>query len=244
LVILELKSIADVGLIGKPNAGKSTLLSRITSARPEVADYPFTTKHPNLGIVELSGDRSFVLADIPGLIEGASEGVGLGHEFLRHVERAGLLVHLVEPAPMDQSDPLENYQAIRAELQEYDPSLAARDQIVVVSKGELENADAVREALQSETNDPAFVISALTGQGLSELLEEIMQRVESRREQLIAAGEEVTIGREAQQISAAKQRKKRLPPHLVGPTASLSNEMQAKDFQVDSDDTHPPGESS
>ena len=135
-VILELKSIADVGFIGKPNAGKSTLLSHITSARPEIADYPFTTKHPNLGIVELSGERSFVAADIPGLIEGASEGVGLGHEFLRHVERAGLLVHLVEPFPVDQTDPIENI-AIWTELQEYDPSLAERDQIVVVSKSEM-----------------------------------------------------------------------------------------------------------
>lgn len=249
LVILELKSIADVGLIGKPNAGKSTLLSRVTSARPEIADYPFTTKHPNLGIVELSGERSFVLADIPGLIEGASEGIGLGHEFLRHVERAGLLVHLVEPAPVDQTDPIENYRAIRAELQEYDPSLAARDQIVVVTKGELEPAEQVREAMERETDGPVFVISALTGTGLSELLEAIMSRVEARREQLIAAGEEVIIGREAVQAGPAKQRKKRVPPHLAGPTAALSNEMQAKDFQVtpndnDSDDNDSAGESS
>ena len=244
LVILELKSIADVGLIGKPNAGKSTLLSRVTSARPEIADYPFTTKHPNLGIVELAGERSFVLADIPGLIEGASEGIGLGHEFLRHVERAGLLVHLVEPSPMDQSDPIENYRAIRAELQEYDSSLAARDQIVVVSKGEMEQAEQVRQAMEQETNGPVFVISALTGQGLSELLEEIMRRVETRREQMIAAGEEVIIGREAVQAASAKQRKKRLPPHLVGPTAALSNEMQAKDFQATPEDNDSTGESS
>ncbi len=166
-VILELKSIADVGLVGKPNAGKSTLLSRISSARPEIADYPFTTKHPNLGIVDVDDAYSFVLADIPGLIEGASEGVGLGHEFLRHVERAGLLVHLVEPAPVDQTDPIENYQAIRAELADYDESLARRDEIIVVTKGEMDGASEVRDALQAASDHPVFLISAMTGRGIA-----------------------------------------------------------------------------
>ena len=136
-LILELKVIADVGLIGKPNAGKSTLLSRLSSAKPEIANYPFTTKYPNLGQVQIDMARSFVMADIPGLIEGASQGVGLGHDFLKHIERAGILVHLVEPFPMDQTDPIENYHSIRRELEQYSEQLKDRPEIVVVTKSEL-----------------------------------------------------------------------------------------------------------
>lgn len=233
VVILELKSIADVGLVGKPNAGKSTLLSRITAARPEIADYPFTTKHPNLGIVDLPGERSFVLADIPGLIEGASEGVGLGHEFLRHVERAGLLVHLVEPEPVDGTDPLENYRNIRAELSHYDQSLAEREEILAVTKCELESADEIAATLRQETGRRVFLISAMTGQGLEELCEAIMDDVTKRREQQLAAEQPQTPLRQSDRPT----RKRRLPPHLAGPTAQLSNDLQAKDFDDSDADT-------
>ena len=236
-VILELKSIADVGLVGKPNAGKSTLLSRISSARPEIADYPFTTKHPNLGIVDVDQTRSFVLADIPGLIEGASEGVGLGHEFLRHIERAGLLVHLVEPAPVDATDPIENYQSIRAELADYDQSLAERDEIIVVTKSEMEGATEVREALQSISGNDVLLISAITGDGLPQLVQQIMDRVDQRRADMIAAGEEVTVLRQSDLKTDLKQRTKRVPPHRAGPTADLSNELQAKDYEAAADDS-------
>jgi GTP-binding protein len=180
LLTLELKVIADVGLIGKPNAGKSTLLSRLSRARPEIADYPFTTKFPNLGIVPLTPDRSFVLADIPGLIEGAHLGTGLGHEFLRHIERAGILVHLVEPEPTDGSDPLENYRVVRAELGQYDAQLAARQEIVAVSKAELPRAAEIRERLSRELGRDVLAISAATGQGLDELLRAVTRLLDER----------------------------------------------------------------
>jgi GTP-binding protein len=167
---LELKIIADVGLVGKPNAGKSTLLSRVSRARPEIADYPFTTKTPHLGIVQLDIDRSIVMADIPGLIEGAHAGAGLGHEFLRHIERTRVLVHLVEPQPADGSDPVENYHAIRRELVEYGHGLAERPEIVAISKAELPTAAEVRERLAASTGRDVLAFSAVTGQGLDHLL--------------------------------------------------------------------------
>jgi GTP-binding protein len=177
-LILELKLIADVGLLGKPNAGKSTLLSRLTRARPEIADYPFTTKTPHLGIVQVSIDQSFVLADIPGLIEGAHRGAGLGHEFLRHIERTRVLVHLVEPSPMDGSDPLENYRSIRHELAQYDPHLAQRPEIVAVSKAELPAAAEVHRQLCDALGHPVLLISAVTGQNLNHLVGAICDRLQ------------------------------------------------------------------
>ena len=174
-IALELKVIADVGLIGRPNAGKSTLLSRLSRAHPEIADYPFTTKYPNLGMVSAGDDVSFVVADIPGLIEGAHAGAGLGHEFLKHVERTRVLVHLVEPGPLDGSDPIENYRQIREELRLHDPSLSERPEIVVVSKAELPGASDLAEQLSAELDRPVFCISAVTGKGLPQLVAAIVR---------------------------------------------------------------------
>jgi GTP-binding protein len=180
-ITFELKVIADVGLIGKPNAGKSTLLSRVSRARPEIADYPFTTKIPNLGIVQIDMDRTLVMADIPGLIEGAHAGAGLGHEFLRHVERTRVLVHLVEPAPTDGTDPIENYRTIRGELEQYSADLAARPELVAVSKGELPGAEDVRHQLADETGGEILLFSSVTGQGLNALMARTYAMLEAAR---------------------------------------------------------------
>lgn len=177
---LDLKLIADVGLVGKPNAGKSTLLSRLSRATPEIAPYPFTTKYPNLGVVYVGYERQYLLADIPGLIEGAHQGIGLGHEFLRHVERTRVFVHLIEPAPMDETDPVENYRAIRDELRLYDVALAERPELIVVTKCELPEAAAIVEALKKETGRPVMTISAVTGKGLPELNQAIIRLLDGK----------------------------------------------------------------
>lgn len=181
---LELKVIADVGLIGKPNAGKSTLLSRLSRARPEIASYPFTTKYPNLGRVMINSEHSFIMADIPGLIEGAHQGVGLGHDFLRHVERSGILVHLVEPEPMDGTDPVENYNNIRHELACYDSLLTQRPEITVVTKCELPTAQDVQERLQKLLGHSVLLISAVTGANLPQLVRQISEMLDKTREGL------------------------------------------------------------
>jgi GTP-binding protein len=174
-IVLELKVIADVGLIGLPNAGKSTLLSRLSRAHPEIADYPFTTKYPNLGMVGIDGEHGFVMADLPGLIEGAHSGIGLGHEFLRHVERTRVLVHLVEPCPTDGRDPVENYRTIRRELELYNPELAAKPEIVAVSKSELPGSNEVKADLEKALKQTVLAISAVTGQGLSQLVAAVVR---------------------------------------------------------------------
>jgi GTP-binding protein len=184
-LLLELRLVADVGLVGYPNAGKSTLLSVVTAAAPKIADYPFTTLSPNLGVVTIGqpggGDEfSFVLADIPGLIEGAAQGVGLGHEFLRHIQRTRLLIHLLDGAAFE-SDLWQNFQAINQELREYDERLATRPQIVVLNKMDLPEAQERWPALKAKVEAagyPAFAISAVTHQGTSELMQYAAQRLQ------------------------------------------------------------------
>lgn len=172
-LFLELKIIADIGLVGFPNVGKSTLISGISAARPVIADYPFTTLTPNLGVVDAGGSRRFVVADIPGLIEGAHEGHGLGIRFLKHIERTKLLVHLLDVSPATGRDPVDDYAVVMKELEAYGPALAARPKIIVANKtdalgGRRSRLDRVRR-LAAKEGVPFFAISALTGKGLKEL---------------------------------------------------------------------------
>jgi GTPase len=178
---LRLKLLADVGLIGLPNAGKSSLLSRLTRAQPKVAGYPFTTLSPVLGTLQ-AHDRQLVIADIPGLIEGASDGAGLGHEFLAHVERTRLLVHVLDLAPLDGSDPFENHATVERELERHDPRLAALPRILALSKADLVSpgdAEAARELWSAELGPevPVLITSSATHLGLQELADELVQRV-------------------------------------------------------------------
>jgi len=175
---LELKLIADVGLVGLPNAGKSTLLSRLSAAHPKIAAYPFTTLEPSLGIVEAGPERRFVMVDLPGLIEGAHRGVGLGDEFLRHVERTRVLVHLVEVRPHARQTPAEAYRTIRGELAAYSPRLAAKPEIVVLTKADLlagePDGAALRSEFSREVERPVLAISSATGEGLARLVKAIL----------------------------------------------------------------------
>jgi GTPase len=185
-IALELKLIADVGLIGLPNAGKSTMLSRLSRAQPEIADYPFTTKFPNLGVVQFGHEHGFVLADLPGLIEGAHSGVGLGLEFLRHVERTRVMIHLVEPFPSDGSDPVANYLAIRKELELYSKELTSKPEVIAISKSELTDSDEVRKKLQEKTGKEVIAVSAATGQGLMTLVNHVMKVLKETQPEPVA----------------------------------------------------------
>jgi GTP-binding protein len=189
---LELKVLADVGLLGMPNAGKSTFIAAVSNARPKIADYPFTTLHPNLGVVRVGPEQSFVVADVPGLIEGASEGAGLGHLFLRHLQRTRLLLHVVDFAPFDENvDPVQQAKAIVAELKKYDPGLYNKPRWLVLNKLDMVPADE-REARVKDFlkrmryKGPVFEISALTREGCEPLIKEIYKHI--RAQQIIEQG--------------------------------------------------------
>lgn len=188
---LELKVIADVGLVGFPNVGKSTFLSRVTNARPKIANYHFTTLNPNLGVVDLEGTKGFVIADIPGLIEGASEGVGLGHEFLRHIERTKVIIHIVDAAGTEGRDPIQDIYAINKELEAYNPEIAKRPQVIAANKIDAiyDTENSPVEAIKNEFEPKGirvFPISAVSGQGLKELLYYVNEMLEG-------IGDEVTV---------------------------------------------------
>jgi GTP-binding protein len=182
---LELKLLADVGLVGFPNAGKSTLIARISAARPKIADYPFTTLTPNLGVVQLSGDRSFVVADVPGLIEGAHRGLGLGDQFLRHLERTKVLVHLVDVSSVTGRDPVEDFETVRVELELFDPAFASKPQLVAANKIDaLDDVQRMKglEQRAKKLKLPFFRISGVSGEGVPALLEAMWTHLAAARD--------------------------------------------------------------
>lgn len=197
---LELKVLADVGLLGMPNAGKSTFITAVSNARPKIADYPFTTLHPNLGVVRVSHEKSFVIADIPGLIEGAADGAGLGVQFLRHLQRTGLLLHIVDLAPFDDTDPVKEAKAIVKELKKYDESLYAKPRWLVLNKldvvPEAERAKRVKDFIKRFAwKGPVFEISALTRAGCEDLVMAVYdylaeQRQHAQREEAVQMAQE------------------------------------------------------
>ena len=199
-VLLELKVIADVGLVGFPNVGKSTLLSRVTNAQPKIANYHFTTLTPNLGVVDLEGGGGFVIADIPGLIEGASEGVGLGHEFLRHIERTRVLIHMVDAASTEGRDPIEDIYAINKELNAYNEEIAGRPQVIAANKVDVLGEDTEPiERLKKEFEPQGirvFPISAVAGQGLKELLYYVKELLDAAPQEAIVFEPEYFPGEE------------------------------------------------
>lgn len=197
---LELKVLADVGLLGLPNAGKSTFIRAVSSAKPKVADYPFTTLHPNLGVVRVDHRRSFVIADIPGLIEGAADGAGLGHRFLKHLQRTGLLLHLVDLAPFDpDADPLHDAQAILEELRRYDQALFDKPRWLLINKIDLvpeeDRAERIKKLVDSYQPVRHFVISGISGLGCKEVCFAIMEHLDNQRAHLAVHGDSELLGR-------------------------------------------------
>lgn len=183
-VILELKLLADVGLVGYPNAGKSTLLSRLSNAKPEIADYPFTTLNPILGVVDLPGGGSFVMADIPGIIEGASEGVGLGLEFLRHIERCKVLIHMVDISGVIREDPVKDITDINLEMASYSKELLDKPVIIALNKADTrpDDAEELRKKVEDTFHRKTFTISAVTGQGVKELVSEVVKELDEYKD--------------------------------------------------------------
>jgi len=209
---LQLRLVADVGLLGLPNAGKSTLIRSVSAAKPKVADYPFTTLVPNLGVVSLGLERSFVMADIPGLIEGASEGAGLGFRFLKHLSRTRLLLHLIDAMPVDGSDPVANARSIIGELENFSPTLASKERWLVINKVDLMQADAVEElisALRSELDWQGEIhqISALSGIGCNDLCENLMASIEEHRQRLLDDEEYTALQLEREEAMAFEIRR-------------------------------------
>jgi GTP-binding protein len=198
---LELKLIADAGIVGKPNAGKSTLISRCSAARPKIADYPFTTLEPVLGIVELSDERRFVMADIPGLIEGAHKGAGLGHDFLRHIERTRIIVHILDIMPDDGSVPAQNYRAIREELAQYSSELAAKPEIIVANKMDLDPRNVqFKKLCKSLKSKKILPISAITGVGVKKVIEVLWKEVKKEKTRLTASLARRETGRQKEDV--------------------------------------------
>ena len=199
-VRLELKCIADVGLVGFPNVGKSTFLSRVTNARPKIANYHFTTLNPNLGVVDIDGGKGFVIADIPGLIEGASEGVGLGHQFLRHIERTKVIIHIVDAASTEGRDPIADIKAINAELEAYNPDLLKRPQVIAANKIDAIYDDGtgtnpvelIKNAFEPE-GIKVYPISAVTGQGVKELLYAVRELLDNFPDDVVIFEKEFDI---------------------------------------------------
>lgn len=207
---LELKLIADVGLLGMPNAGKSTLVNRISAARPKVADYPFTTLIPSLGVVSVGEDHSFVVADIPGLIEGAAEGAGLGVQFLKHLSRTRILLHLLDLNPIDGSDPVDNFRIIEKELVKYSAAISDKERWLIFTKGDLEPLTQIQKRVVKlcaslSYEGPKFIISSLSSFGIKELIQAVAQRLENLSSEVEPSDSELMIREQIHHFSLHKR---------------------------------------
>ncbi|SFM60715.1 Obg family GTPase CgtA [Marinobacter zhejiangensis] len=237
---LELKVLADVGLLGLPNAGKSTFIRAVSAAKPKVANYPFTTLVPNLGVVSVQAHQSFVIADIPGLIEGAAEGAGLGIRFLKHLVRTRLLLHLVDVAPYDSSSPADNVRAIAHELEKFSETLAGRDRWLVLNKVDMvaeEDREAHCQAIIDELNwtGPVFRISALSGEGTKPLVQAVMRWIEQRAEEE-AQDPEAAEQERARRVRMDEEARARIEADRAARRAARKNNDDDDDFDDDEDD--------